>query len=89
MKKKVDISKEKTNSEEITAEALCPSCGKGVITHKCELCGATKNISPISGNVVWMRNGRIVEAFINTKESYVIIAKRFGIPENEWYEKYK
>lgn len=75
--------------DKIVAEAICPTCGVGVSTHRCRLCGATKNISSVSGNMIWMRNGRIVAAFTDEKKAYVNMAKRYGIPENEWPKKFQ
>jgi ribosomal protein L32 len=39
-------------------KAICPSCGKAVATHRCNLCGAEKTVNQVSGNEIWMRNGR-------------------------------
>ena len=72
-----------------TAEAICPDCGVPVATHKCRLCGATKSISDVSGNVIWMRNGRVVAAFRDARDAYIKMAIRYGIPETEWPEKFR
>lgn len=72
----------------MSKEALCPSCGKEV-DYRCRLCGATRSVSSVSGNVIWMRNGRVVRAFKDEKEAYVKMAERYGIPKEEWPEKFK
>ena len=78
-----------TDEQKMTAEAICPTCGKEVLTHMCRFCGATKSINSVSGNVIWMRNGRVVEAFRDEKQAYVNMAVRYGIPESEWPERFK
>ena len=73
------------------AESICPKCGVGVRTHRCRLCGATKTINQVSGNVIWMCNGRVVPggAFEDDRHAYVEMAKRYGIPRAEWPEKFR
>jgi hypothetical protein len=71
------------------ADALCPSCGVPVETHRCRLCGATRSLNSVSGNVIWMNNGRVVEAFHDAKSAYVAMAQRYGIPETEWPVKFR
>lgn len=70
---------------------VCPTCGpKGdIINGKCRLCGARKTINSVSGNVIWMRNGRIVRAFRDSKQAYVKMALNYGIPKSEWPEEFK
>jgi len=85
------IIQEEIKDEEIEAkaEAICPSCGVKVFDHKCRLCGATKNISQVSGNVIWMRNGRVVAAFDDVKQAFVKMAIKYGIPISEYPEQFK
>ena len=71
------------------ADVLCPTCGKPVEGHKCRLCGATKTVNQASGNVMWMRNGRLVAAFHDEKAAWVKMAEKHGIPKAEWPEKFK
>ena len=80
---------EVTDEEKMNAEAICPTCGKPVPTHKCVLCGATKSINSVSGNVIWMRNGRVVAAFRDEKDAYVRMAVQYGIPASEYPERFK
>jgi len=81
--------KPETDEEKMAAEAICPTCGKEVFNHKCRLCGATKHINAVSGNVIWMRNGRVVEAFQDAKQAYIQMAQRYNIPESEYPEKFR
>ena len=78
----------KKTKEEIS-DAICPTCAKPVEGHKCRLCGATKAINDVSGNVIWMRNGRVIAAFRDAKKAYVAMARRCGIPESEYPEKFR
>jgi len=73
------------------ADSICPSCGVTVSNNKCRLCGARKTINSVSGNVIWMRNGRIVPggAFQDDKAAWVDMALRYNIPRNEWPEKFR
>jgi succinate dehydrogenase/fumarate reductase-like Fe-S protein len=82
-------NKAETEIDKLALEALCPKCGVAIEGHKCRLCGATKSISDVSGNVVWMINGRVLAAFKDSRDAYVEMAKRHGIPESEWPDKFK
>jgi hypothetical protein len=84
--KKVKKAKE---AKKQTPEFICPSCGKPVETHKCRLCGATRTVSQVSGNIIWMKNGRVVAAFDDEKQAYMRMAKQYGIPEKDWPERFK
>lgn len=64
-------------------ESICP-CGQPVEGHRCRLCGAVKTVSSVSGNVIWMRNGRIAAAFQDSKRAYVEMAERWGVPKDRW-----
>ena len=72
-------------------DQLCPSCGpKGDIRdEKCRLCGARRTVNQVSGNVIWMRNGRIVRAFKDSRQAYVQMAIKNGIPESRWPEEFR
>ncbi len=85
-----DQDDEHTEEEtvKLKAEAICPKCGVVVDGHRCRLCGSTKTISSVSGNVIWMKNGRVVAAFRDTKLAYVQMAKRYNIPKTEWPAKF-
>lgn len=71
------------------ADAICPTCKKLVEGHRCRLCGATKTINQVSGNLIWMRNGRLVAAFHDEKEAWLEMATQYGIPRDQWPEKFK
>lgn len=71
------------------ANAICPTCGKLVEGHKCRLCGAVKTINSVSGNLIWMRNGRLVRAFHDEKQAYIQMAKLHGISEEEWPKEFR
>jgi len=73
----------------IVSAAICPSCGVEVENYKCRLCGARLTINSVSGNAIWMRNGRVVSAFKDEKKAYVEMAKRYGIPEERWPERFR
>jgi predicted amidophosphoribosyltransferase len=83
------LNNSKSDEDKMAAEAICPTCGKPVPTHKCRFCGATKSINSATGNVVWMKNGRVVEAFQDAKQAYIKTAIRHHIPESEWPEKFR
>lgn len=68
---------------------ICPGCGKVIDNHKCRFCGAVKTINQVSGNVIWMRNGRIVAAFQDERNAWIKMAQNYQIPESEWPEKFK
>jgi hypothetical protein len=55
----------------------------------CRLCGAARKINKSTGNVIWVRRGRLVAAFDDEREAYIVMAKRNGIPEDRWPEKYR
>jgi predicted RNA-binding Zn-ribbon protein involved in translation (DUF1610 family) len=71
------------------ADALCPTCGKVVEGHKCRLCGNVKTINQVSGQLIWMRGGRLVRAFHDEKQAYVRIARENGIPEEKWPKEFR
>ncbi|OGE32373.1 hypothetical protein A3C59_05255 [Candidatus Daviesbacteria bacterium RIFCSPHIGHO2_02_FULL_36_13] len=64
----------------------CPLCkaetkivimeGEKVV--QCHSCGAFKDINPNSGNIVWMKNGRVVLAEEDVKEQRKKHFKRYG-----------
>lgn len=70
-------------------ESLCPTCGVEVPSHKCRLCGAVRTVNQVSGNVIWMRNGRVVRAFADEKAAYVQMAKQYEIPEDRWPKRFR
>lgn len=78
-----------TVAQKMAAEAFCPKCLKAVEGHRCRLCGATKAINDVSGNVIWMLNGRVVAAFRDERAAYVNMAERCGIPRGEWPERFR
>lgn len=40
----------------------CPACDEYLIDNKCRLCGMEKTFSNTSGNVIFMRKGRVYSA---------------------------
>lgn len=87
-KKKKESKKKKVDEKKMMAESICP-CGKEVLTHRCRFCGAVKTINSVSGNVMWMRNGRLISAFRDEKQAYIRMAEKWGIPKENWPEKFK
>lgn len=83
------IEKKKETKKKTPADRICPTCYKPVVGHKCRLCGATIAVSSVSGNVVWMRNGRLIAAFHDEREAYVKMAVANQIPEERWPERFK
>lgn len=75
-------------AEKAAAESICP-CGNEVTTHKCRLCGAVKTINAVTGNVIWMRNGRVVKAFRDDKDAYIKMAIKHGIPRENWPKRFR
>ena len=55
----------------------------------CRNCGATRQISPVSGNIMWVLRGKVVAAFQDEKDQWVKMAERNGIPEADWPERFK
>lgn len=74
--------------EEEKSDAICPSCGVEVKGHRCRLCGAVKTINSVSGNLIWMKNGRIVKAFRDEKQAYIKMAEKWGISKDKWPKKF-
>jgi hypothetical protein len=48
-----------------------------------------RQINLSTGNIIWVRNGKVVAAFDDEKEAYRASAKRNGIPMERWPDKYK
>jgi hypothetical protein len=57
--------------------------------HKCRFCGVTKTINQVSGNAIFMRNGRIVSAFTDEKTAYVQMAQKYQIPQEMWPKRFR
>lgn len=70
------------------SDAICPRCQREVSTHRCHLCGSVRTVNAVSGNVVWMLNGRVVEAFHDERSAYIQVAQRCGIPVSEWPKRF-
>lgn len=70
-------------------KAICPSCGVEIPEHRCRKCGATRNVSQVSGNVIWMRNGRLISAFQDAKQAYVKMAEKYGVAKELWPDKFR
>jgi hypothetical protein len=58
-------------------KSICPSCGDSVDVYRCGTCGTTKSTNPISGNIVWMKNEKIVAAFKDAKSAHLKTTKKF------------
>jgi hypothetical protein len=75
---------ELAKAAEESGYSICPACGKEVENQKCRFCGARLTINDVSGEAIWMRNGRIVAGFKNLKQAYVQMAEQWGIPRDRW-----
>ncbi len=75
---------EDLSTEEGRANAICPTCGVFVESHRCRLCGAVKTINGVSKQLIWMRNGRLVKGFIDEKQAFVQMARKWDIPKDDW-----
>jgi len=84
----VPVAEENVASKD-PADAICPTCGVEVENGKCRLCGARRCINDVSGNCIWMRNGRLVAAFKDEKQAYVKMAAEWDIPHDRWPEKFR
>ena len=72
-------------------ETACPVCDDGEVVNdkQCRNCGAEKQISQVSGNVVWSIRGRMKLAFEDEKAQWIKMAERYGISEEDYPEKFK
>ena len=68
--------------------AICP-CGTEGVDYRCVNCGATRHINSVSGNLTWMRNGRIAAAFHDERAAYIEMANEHGIPRERWPEQFR
>lgn len=71
-----------------SGEMICP-CGEENVDYRCAKCGATKHVNPVSGNVSWMKNGRLVRAFKDEKDAYIQMANDHGIPKERWPSQFR
>lgn len=68
----------------------CYCCGGPLNDESmCRHCGAQRQINKSTGNVIWVRRGKLVAAFDDEREAYRAMAKANGIPYEKWIEKYK
>lgn len=68
----------------------CYPCGeemKDLI--RCTKCGAERQISQTTGNVIWMRRGRLISAFQDEKEAWIEMAKRWKVSRELWPDRFK
>ena len=70
-------------------DAMCPTCKKFIASHKCRFCGAVRTVNNVSGNVIWMKNGRVVKAYNDSKAAFLEAAKTHDIPKELWPEEFK
>lgn len=47
----------------------CISCGKEMDSLACGFCGAEKKLNKTSGNLLWMKNGRVISAPVEEEEA--------------------
>ena len=83
------MSSQPTDIDDHIYESICPACGVEVKDLKCRLCGARLTINSVSGNAIWMRNGRVVSAFKDSRKAFVDMALKYNIPEERWPEKFR
>ena len=87
------MSEQQEDRTEMAAiiDSICPSCGPNgdIRDEKCRKCGARKTINDVSGNVIWMRNGRVVRAFADERKAYVGMAVLYHVPEDQWPEEFR
>ena len=78
-------------SQRLDAGLICPGCGKYVVNDKCRCCGARKTTNQVSGQVIWMRNGRVVHGGVVGTDNHASVTKAFqnSIPKDEWPEQHK
>lgn len=68
----------------------CYICGGDLDDEKvCRSCGAAMQVSQVSGNIIWVRAGRVLAAFQDEKDQWVKMAKRCNIPEADWPERFR
>ena len=61
----------------------CPGCGAAVVLPKCTACGAEQRVNPASGNIMWLRRGRVLAAFEDEKAQWEAMAARYGIARGD------
>lgn len=81
--KRAKPSKKDVEAAEKEGEAICP-CGTEKVVYRCNSCGATRHLNPVSGHLAWMRNGRLVSSFHDEKDAYVSMAGKWDIPKERW-----
>jgi hypothetical protein len=67
---------------------VCFQCKSELADNVCPNCGLERTFSP-DGNIMWWRGGRVIAVPQEEKEAWVRMAKRSGIPEEDWPEKYR
>ena len=68
----------------------CYCCGGDLNAEDmCRLCGATRQINLSTGNIIWVRRGKLVAAFDDERDAYIAMAEREGIPVERWPEKFR
>jgi len=86
MKSNKSASEEKISNELENTQVvdfICPCCGI-VTDYRCRLCGATRTTNQVSGNIIWMKNGRVVGAFTDSLQAWARMAEQYNIPLEEW-----
>ena len=67
----------------------CPSCEKAIRGLKCDSCGAEMSINQNSGNVIWMRRGRVILAPDDKKEQWIKHAEAWAVEKDQWPDEFK
>lgn len=69
---------------------ICYPCKKETLINGiCRLCGAQRQINESTGNIIWVRNGKLVAAFDDEKSAYIVMATENNIPPEHWPKKYR
>lgn len=68
----------------------CYICGGTLDEERtCRACGTAMQVSQTSGNIIWVRGGRVLAAFQDEKDEWVKMARRCQIPEADWPERFQ
>ena len=69
----------------------CPFCKKIMDPPKCRSCGAEQKLDESTGNVIWMRRGRLLAAPADEKAHWEQHADKHGIEKDDprYPEKFK
>ena len=86
---KVIVEKTLVELENIpVVDFICPCCGV-VTDYLCRLCGATRTTNQVSGNIIWMRNGRVIAAFTDSLQAWTRMTSIYNISRDKWPEQFR